>query len=300
MFKQKRKMIWVGLAAMALTALVLGACKQSAGLKFSHNFHIVEQEVSCDQCHKLNDDGNPLPATMDECQECHDFNVDEPSEDCLLCHTTESADQDYEIESAEAPKGFEDLIFSHEVHADFSCESCHQSIDKDDGLEHDPKMTVCLKCHKEQEGPAECEACHSEIREEKAPESHEQDWEARHGFASKLTNSCVYCHTNRQAFCEKCHRTQKPMDHTFGWKAAGHGVEATHDRQLCNNCHDAGYCIDCHKSQKPVSHFRGDWMAYRSENGHGEAAHHNFRSCNVCHETGECMACHKGIILRKK
>ena len=298
MSTQKRKLIWAGLAAIAVAALILGACKHSVGLKFSHQFHIVEQEATCDQCHKTDDDGNRLAATMDDCQECHEFNPDEPSEDCLLCHTPESANQDYEIEKTKKPTGFADLIFSHDVHGDLSCEDCHLPADKGRGFAL-PSMNACLNCHKTQDGPTDCESCHTELRAEKAPESHHQDWESKHGFASRLSNSCSYCHPNRQAFCEKCHRTEKPKDHTFGWKTTGHGVEATHDRRLCANCHDAGYCIDCHKHQKPVSHFRGDWMAYQSENGHGEAARRNFRSCNVCHETGECMTCHKGIILRK-
>ncbi|HIE06509.1 MAG TPA: hypothetical protein EYP64_00535 [Desulfarculaceae bacterium] len=301
MCKQKRKIFWAGLIGLALGALLLGACKDSSvGLKFSHKLHIEEQEATCDQCHMTDDDGNRLAATMDQCGECHDINTDEPSEDCLVCHTPQSAAKDYEIEKLEKPERFADLIFSHEVHSDFKCEECHQAIAKEKGLSSGPSMPLCLKCHKEQDSPQDCESCHEEIRLEKEPESHSKDWEAQHGFASNLDTSCNYCHPNRQAFCEKCHRTEKPKDHIFSWKTTGHGVEATHDRRLCANCHDAGYCTDCHKRQKPVSHFRGNWMSYQRENGHGEAAHRNFRSCNVCHETGECMKCHKGIILRKK
>ena len=300
MYTQKRKLFWLGLAAIALGALILGACKSSVGLKFSHRFHIVEQEASCDQCHTKDATGNFSSATMANCQECHEFNPDEPSKECLLCHTPESAAKNYEIKRAGKAEGFADLIFNHEVHADFTCNSCHHSINKDRGFDKGPTMTLCLNCHKNQDGPMECDACHSEIRAEKAPASHHQDWDAKHGFASKLTDSCSCCHPNRQAFCEKCHQTEKPKDHTFGWKTTSHGVEASHDRRTCTTCHTTGYCIDCHKHQKPVSHFRGDWMAYQRENGHAEAARRNFRSCNVCHETGECMKCHKGIILRKQ
>ncbi|MBN2808836.1 MAG: hypothetical protein JXR80_05015 [Deltaproteobacteria bacterium] len=299
MSKQKRKLFWFGLAALVIGALGLGACKTSVGLKFSHRFHIVEQEASCDQCHKKGDNGNFLAATMADCQECHEFNPEEPSEACLLCHTPESATKDYAIEKSEKPAKYADLIFSHEPHADFNCDSCHKSSSKDFDLNNSPLMTTCISCHTKQGAPQECEACHKVIRAEQAPESHAQDWESRHGFASRLSNSCAYCHPNRQAFCEKCHQTEKPKDHIFSWKTTGHGVEASHDRRICATCHTAGYCIDCHKHQKPVSHFTGDWMAYQRENGHAEAARRNFRSCNVCHETGECMKCHKGIILRK-
>ncbi len=300
MCKQKKTLLWIGLAALVFGALILGACRSSVGLKFSHRFHIVEQEASCDDCHKTDADGNRTAATMDTCQECHDFDVDTPGPDCLLCHTPDSAAKDYEIKKVEKSEGFADLIFSHEVHADFDCNKCHQAISKDEGLDAGPNMDLCLKCHKSEDGPTDCESCHNKIREDIKPESHSQDWESKHGFASKLSTSCTYCHPNRQAFCEKCHKTEKPKDHNFGWKTTGHGAEATHDRRLCATCHTAGYCTDCHKHQEPVSHKRGDWMSYQRENGHGEAAHRNFRSCNVCHETGECMKCHKGIVLRKK
>lgn len=300
MCKQKKTLLWIGLAALVFGALVLGACRSSVGLKFSHRFHIVEQEASCDDCHKTDADGNRTAATMDTCQECHEFDVDKPGPDCLLCHTPESAAKDYEIENVEKSEGFADLIFSHEVHSDLTCESCHYAINKDRGFDKGPTMTLCLNCHKGQGAPTECDACHTELRAEKAPVNHSQDWDAKHGFVSRLTDSCYCCHPNRQAFCEKCHKTEKPKDHNFGWKTTGHGVEATHDRRLCANCHTAGYCTDCHKRQEPVSHKRGDWMSYQRKNGHAEAAYRNFRSCNVCHETGECMKCHKGIILRKK
>ncbi|HDS15165.1 MAG TPA: hypothetical protein ENN66_00765 [Proteobacteria bacterium] len=300
MNKQKRKIFRLGLFAVIFGALIFGACKTSVGLKFSHRFHILEQETGCEQCHKKNAAGDFAAATMANCRECHEFNPEEPSPECLLCHTTESAKNGYAITPAGKPGGMADLIFSHETHADLSCDNCHNEITKERGLNFGPNMASCLDCHRKQEGPQDCEACHEQIRAENAPPDHAGDWEKKHGFASRLSTACAYCHSDRQAFCENCHRTEKPTDHNFGWKTTGHGVEAGHDRRGCAVCHDAGYCIDCHKHQKPVSHFRGDWMSYQRENGHSEAARRNFRSCNVCHETGDCMDCHKGIILRKK
>jgi len=302
MFMRKTRLFWLGLAVLAVAGLGFSACKKGeTGLKFSHRFHIEEQEANCDDCHKADDEGNYSAPTMDNCKECHEIDEDNPSEECLVCHTIKGAENDYEVEEPAKPKGYADLIFSHEVHADFKCEQCHRAIATDRGLEQGPTMKQCLACHKKEDGPQECSACHEEISAEKAPESHEQNWESRHGVAYKLNKrNCQYCHPNRQAFCEKCHRTQKPRDHNFGWKTTGHGMEATHDRRLCATCHDAGYCVDCHRSQKPVSHRTAGWMSYRRENGHAEAAHRNFRSCNVCHETGECLQCHQNIILRKK
>lgn len=288
-----------GVAALFVLTLALAGCKVDTGLKFSHQFHLTEQGLSCADCHNAGDDGNYQAPTMDDCTACHEIDLDNPSEDCLLCHTVKSAEADYEIHEQDKPESFADLIFAHEVHADLDCSVCHGRITKDNGLHSGPSMDLCVACHQEQDGPQECEACHQDIRAEKAPESHLQDWESRHGQASRLDSSCIYCHADRQAFCENCHRTQKPRDHVFGWKQGTHGMEAGHNRRQCATCHETGYCVDCHTTQKPLSHQQADWMSYSRENGHAEAALRNFRSCNVCHETGQCLQCHNTIIMRK-
>ena len=151
MRQRKRYRNW--LLLLAVGALIMGACKTSVGLKFSHRFHLVEQGATCDQCHKSDDKGNFKAATMADCQECHEFNPDEPSPECLLCHTPESAADDYAIKASAKPGSFADLIFSHETHADFSCDRCHTGIGRDRGLNSGPSMTTCTDCHKTQEGP---------------------------------------------------------------------------------------------------------------------------------------------------
>lgn len=296
---RKKVLYLAGLSLFFALTLTVSGCKVESGLKFSHKFHVVEQEVTCQECHVAGEEGNYESPSMDNCKECHEIDEDNPSEECLLCHTVKGAKNDYEVKQQPKPKGNDDLIFAHEVHSDYQCSTCHTTIADDGALGDGPKMTLCLDCHKKEDGPQECSECHKEITAEKAPESHAQDWESRHGQASRLDTSCVYCHSDRQAFCEKCHRTQKPRDHVFGWKIGGHGMEAGHNRRLCATCHDAGYCVDCHRSEKPISHSSANWMSYSRENGHGEAAMRNFRSCNVCHETGQCMQCHNSIILRK-
>lgn len=299
MILMRMKVVYLaGVTVLFALIATLAGCKIDSGIKFSHEFHVVKQELSCSDCHMADDEGNYQAPTMDDCSACHEIDLDNPSEECLLCHTVKGAENDYEVKEQKKPENFSDLIFEHEVHTDFECSTCHGDIPQDAGLENGPRMTLCLDCHKEMEGPQECAACHEEISAEKMPESHRQDWEKRHGQSSRLDTSCVYCHNDRQAFCENCHRTQKPRDHIFGWKQS-HGMEAGHDRRQCATCHEAGFCVDCHTSQKPISHKRTDWMSYSRENGHAEAAIQNFRSCNVCHETGQCMECHNTIILRK-
>ncbi|NPA49937.1 MAG: hypothetical protein GXO20_08140 [Thermodesulfobacteria bacterium] len=284
---------------LALAFIVVVSCKQETGIKFNHKFHIEENDMSCEDCHTLTDGKMSLPS-MDKCSECHDIDVDNPSEECLLCHTPQSAKEDYSIEQKALPKSYADVTFSHEFHEGIECNSCHKGIENSTDLKSItvPKMPVCLECHNDEEAPKSCDTCHKEIRKDVPPASHKGDWAQWHGKEADFDKAvCLYCH--QKNMCSNCHQTQKPRDHlTFVWKTEDHGVEATHDRRKCAECHTAGYCSDCHR-QKPPSHKRGDWMAFDRHNGHAEAARRNFRSCKVCHETAECAKCHQTIIMRQ-
>ncbi len=288
---------------LGISGFGLFGCKKQGDLKFSHKLHVVENEVSCDQCHKATDEGTMENPTMDTCSECHDIDLDNPSEDCLMCHTPQSSKKDYVVEQAapEKPKGFEDVHFSHEVHDGIECETCHEGLKEAENLKtlKWPEMTACMKCHNGDEAPSSCDTCHEKLRKDVPPESHHGDWAMHHGFESRFEKSCVYCHGKDRKFCQDCHRTKKPKDHIFNWKTSQHGIEATHDRKLCAVCHVASFCSDCHRSQKPISHRAGDWVAFKPEPRHAEEAVKNFRSCNVCHTTSDCLKCHSNMVLRQ-
>ena len=282
-----------------LVLVLFVACKKSTGLKFNHNLHVVENEMSCEDCHSLQDSQMSMP-DMDKCSECHDIDIDNPSEECLMCHTPESAKEDYAVQEKPKPLSYADVTFGHDIHEGIECDICHIGIKENKDLTKisPPKMTVCLKCHNDEEAPKACDTCHEKIRKEVPPESHKGDWHQWHGKEAEFDRAvCLYCH--QKNMCQECHQTQKPRDHlTFVWKTEDHGVEATHDRRKCAECHTAGYCSDCHR-QKPPSHKRGDWLAFERNNGHAQAARRNFRSCKVCHETSECARCHETIIMRQ-
>jgi hypothetical protein len=286
--------------------LALTGCKREEGsLKFNHELHVQDNEMACSDCHAAKDDGTMENPSMDKCGECHDIDMENPSDDCLLCHTLKSYRNDYAVEedsAPEKPESYQDLIFGHDIHEGIECSTCHgdvQDQDKMSELEW-PDMFTCKECHNGDDAPIECSACHEHISKEKAPESHLGDWAMMHGPASRTDRSCGFCHENKDTFCVECHQTQKPRDHIFNWKTTQHGQDATHDRRLCAVCHPASYCADCHRSQKPVSHARANWMSYTRENGHAEEAYRNFRSCNVCHSTGDCNECHQNIPMRKR
>lgn len=300
---EKINSIAILIALVVISGLVLAGCKKEESLKFSHRLHVQENEIQCSDCHSTGEDGKMENPDMDKCSECHEIDVDNPSDDCLMCHSLKSSHNDYEVEEEvpEKPKSYADLIFTHEAHDGIAeCSDCHKGIDKVESLQgiEWPDMFTCKKCHDGEEAPIECDVCHTKVRKDIMPESHHGDWTMQHGPASRFDRSCQFCHENQDRFCQDCHQTHKPKDHIFNWKTTQHGQEATHDRRSCAVCHPASYCSDCHRSQKPISHARADWMAYTRENGHAEAAKHNFRSCNVCHSTSECNECHQNVILR--
>ncbi len=292
-------------AFLAVFAFVQSGCKKEEGsLKFNHQLHVVDNEMQCTDCHEAGKDGKMTDPDMDKCSECHDIDMEHPSDDCLQCHTLKGSYNDYAVEEAvpEKPKGYWDVTFTHEAHDGVAeCSDCHEGIDKQESLQDIewPEMTRCQECHNGDDAPSECATCHKKLRKEVAPPSHHGDWAEHHGFESRFDKSCRCCHEEKN-FCQDCHQTKKPRDHIFNWKTTQHGQDATHDRRLCAVCHTASYCSDCHRSQKPVSHARADWMAYTRENGHAEAAHHNFRSCNVCHTRSDCDKCHHNMVLRHK
>lgn len=297
------KLVKIFLITAFIGFLFIGCNKNNVDIKFNHNLHVVENEIECDTCHKMDDNGKMSNPDMDVCKDCHDIDEDNPSKDCLQCHSIKSAKNDYEVEETgvEIPESYKDIDFTHDPHTDYKCSKCHEGIDNTKSLKKIkfPKMTLCMQCHDGDTAPKSCDTCHTKIRKNVPPESHNGDWESQHGIESKFDDSCVYCHGKKGDFCQKCHRTQKPKDHIFNWKTTQHGIEATHDRKLCATCHTASYCSNCHKTEKPISHRRGDWVRFMPKPGHAEAAERNFRSCNVCHTTAECMKCHNNIILHQ-
>jgi len=292
-------------AMVAVLFFAISGCKKEDGsLKFNHQLHVVDNEMACSDCHAAGKDGKMENPDMDKCSECHEIDMDHPSDDCLQCHSLKSSLNDYAVEEAvpEKPRSYADVVFTHEAHDGVAeCNECHEGIDKQESLQDMewPEMTKCQECHNGDDAPSECETCHSKLRKEVAPPSHHGDWAEHHGYESRFDKSCQFCHDQKE-FCQDCHQTKKPRDHIFNWKTTQHGEDATHDRRLCAVCHPASYCSDCHRHQKPVSHARADWMAYTRENGHAEAAKHNFRSCNVCHSSSDCNNCHQNMIMRHK
>ena len=126
-------------------ALSLKLIIPETDIKFSHNFHVAEQELACSTCHisieesSLSSDKN-LP-TMDECASCHDIDDDE---NCSMCHKNIE-------EPSELIHPNREIIFSHTMHIgmDLLCEKCHGKIAESEqpDISFMPTKPLCFACH---------------------------------------------------------------------------------------------------------------------------------------------------------
>ncbi len=277
------------LTAAALCLALLGpglaGCREETGLRFSHALHAGE--AGCPDCHR----GDDLRTGMDPCRECHEIDLDNPSEECLMCHTR-PGEEGYAVSPAARGPSYADVIFDHSAHEDVDCVTCHRGMDGAEALTdvRFPVMDTCLECHDGDEAPAGCPTCHETLRRDRRPPTHDGLWARRHGRRPDLSpRTCSYCHPGRDP-CRTCHQERKPRSHTLGWKTRSHGLEARHDRDACRACHSASFCSDCHQ-EAPRSHFpRNGWLA----SGHRIQGAASADSCRVCHTAteGTCLACH--------
>jgi len=272
--------VWLLLLSLAVAISMLGGCKVKDTLRFDHAVHDSYAEgVECSQCHGL-DGGKRLSPTHANCTDCHDIDEGTPSESCLACHTKkEPAPAKKEVR-----RSYADVIFSHAVHEDVECSTCHRTAKKGGGMTV-PEMSDCFSCHTRERNRGDCAACHTEIRKNARPKNHTGLFVKTHGNMSER-GRCEICHGADS--CDQCHHTKKPASHSAGWKKDSHGKIAVRDRRRCTVCHEGSYCERCH-GEKPYTHMGVNWKF-----GHGKAASKNRRSCLACHDQSLCIKCHKG------
>lgn len=234
------------------------------------------------------------------------------------------------------PRG--DLIIPHQKHEKegIACTTCHigvthgkiaerqETIDGDFSRWDDVtgrqnmawqyktmSMTECLDCHKDKNGPQDCESCHSRIMPPVSHQSKEWVQNGLHGQdALKNLDSCNECHSysmslvrvqnddkvisyaRSNSFCVQCH-SKKPASHTQ--QSFLHGTKATQDQRGCLVCHEKNItknanvatktvCISCHKQKHTMPSFH----PVPIQSGTGPVA-----SCYKCHSQNKCSKCHK-------
>lgn len=275
---------------------------QRQELKFSHQLHVVENELGCEECHESAAESasgldNLLP-TMETCESCHDV---EDDDQCGTCHLDpDNPDAVARIE-AYSPK------FAHAVHVaqDLACETCHvDAASAGVGVAVEiPSMPSCMTCHEERGAPEECAACHEEGADLK-PANHTLAWRhthgdlARSGAVTPAGMSCQTCHNDD--FCQECHqgenldRITHPLNFAFT-----HALEAQANAQTCSACHtDQQFCVECHNDNLvlPHTHTAG-WVNSVNGGRHRLEAESDIASCMACHEDNAeriCQPCHGG------
>lgn len=104
-------------------------------IPFSHNTHVVAQEIQCSQCHSNMQKHGELIIMQDECLSCHHR---QEEAECAKCHSLQAGIYDGTTEFA--AEIMPDLMYEEGV----ECLSCHGGTDK-------PIQKVteesCFDCH---------------------------------------------------------------------------------------------------------------------------------------------------------
>jgi len=274
----------------------------SREILFSHQKHISDEKVECENCHTVLDktDANigDLVPSMATCATCH--NDKKATNECGTCHTDLAALR---------PKDHNrtDFVREHKQSArlnDAKCGTCHTE-------------ETCVDCHNGTE-LVKVDVPGRDLVSQRAPrllaidrgqgmrlsKMHDLNFKFTHGIAAKgKALDCQTCHSYNK-FCSPCHQAGgnvnqevfKPVSHsiagfvTIGVGSSGgeHARLAKRDIESCAACHSAdgtdAVCMTCHidvdgiKGTDPKTHDRG----FQSDN-HGIWHTDPGANCYVCH-----------------
>ena len=110
--------------------------KREQPIPFSHQAHLVKNDMACSDCHALRDDGSfqGLPNTAD-CAVCHSSaQGTSPQEKKFI---DEYVDKGREVPWLVHQKQPDNVRFSHAAHSVDSCNACHDLV----------PMELCGLCH---------------------------------------------------------------------------------------------------------------------------------------------------------
>ena len=149
--------------------------KLTQPVSFSHNIHVKEAEMACEDCHYLKPNGrwSGVPK-LAKCVECHEEPQGETKEEAhFIKKFVETGREIPWLIYSKEPKN---VFFSHAAHlkiAGFKCRRCHGEMGYNDKppvyvyskLSKYPQHTVivmekCMRCHKKFEAPNYCFTCH--------------------------------------------------------------------------------------------------------------------------------------------
>ena len=171
---------WLAFALLPLPVLLAGCDKDRYGLIFSHQLHVEENEMDCDECHGEVSEAGFSVITHETCSDCHD----EPEAEeisrktCGLCHREENLE---ELEAGD-PGVPRTGPFVHTEALEGKCGECHGTIMAED-LDRVPRMRPrdVLRIREQSHAQGmDCNLCHVGMDPEVPPADHDRDWMRRH------------------------------------------------------------------------------------------------------------------------
>lgn len=275
--------------ALALGVLALAGCKEDEpyALTFSHNLHVVDNEMDCADCHGKIVDGRFTRPGHSVCADCHD-EVEAKvisQKTCGICHVAKDYDALAAL-PATGPVARAAGAFVHTADLAKRCADCHGGL-LDAKLTQVPAMTRADRVRIREQAHLwgmDCASCHVDMNRETPPPDHDQNWTRRHGvMGSQPDNACSMCHSEQS--CRECHETTMPASHNNLWRLKTHGIQAAWDRDRCQVCHQEDSCTACHSETRPQSH-NAAW------------GRNHCLQCHPSQQTGTgCTLCHGGDLI---
>ncbi len=286
---------WRGRVSVALLAITCAGCvlldrltsREEVRYAFSHELHVQKERLDCVSCHESADvSDNPGMPSLDTCSACHaTIDAGKPPD-----ARVESLFDSNGYKARHAARLDGEKIFSHKAHVakNQGCNACHADIESNRRITADTTISMnrCMDCHAERRVANACETCHTQVRSDWKPHTHDHNWKQMHGQVVRAgsnasADSCTLCH--QESLCIACHREEPPQSHNNFFRTRGHGVAAMMDRQNCAVCHEPDSCESCHSEVLPITH-RGLWGAPKDTH------------CLSCHfpiASEGCIVCHK-------
>jgi hypothetical protein len=264
--------------------------------EFSHQYHIVDEELACNDCHTSvntsttgTDDLMPDPSV---CADCHEID-DEPVVKAAL-QTAKIIDYN--------------ILFSHKLHTEeeIQCAECHGDIAQNEAGQKAsrPDMVACMDCHQSNHAENNCLTCHSP-EEQLKPTNHNLTFMHTHGDLSRNeimtvngNKNCMTCHTKQS--CQDCHEGENidRLTHPLNFEFT-HALQAQGKEKNCYTCHEnRSFCSSCHVENNilPHNHVAGWTNKIPGDGGrHSLEASIDLENCMSCHERNAeevCAQCH--------
>lgn len=262
---------------------------QKLTLRFNHKYHVSEQKLRCDSCHKqaltsqsIADTLTPKPTVCDSCHGTDHSNLDkvvagdDASGKCNWCHVGYREGDGNKVAKFHIPRP--NMVFNHQKHIvrNINCQQCHGDVQELELATRDqlPRMRGCFGCHQQPdpargEARSACDTCHLKG-------GATEGGRLKTVFATGVMNPPRWMHNAQHApdFIQR------------------HKYVAANNSQLCANCHKEDFCVGCHDGRvRPRSIHPADYL-----NMHATEARLAMQKCTSCHrEQSFCLQCHQRL-----